>query len=270
VPVPDLSVLGPSANQQNDGGQDDGEEDNDTRTSQSALLARRTQRGPLSKSFEEVGYQNVRSCEDAGEDMYFEDTQWKKNHLMVQTSSLNLFIFADKYSVHQLRDHVITALLGQANTWHWSPDPNQELITKAYDNLPESAKFHKFMVHCTAHWWLAEPGQDLAARMRSLVEWSPASAFGVSHVPARIIQKCSKESDGRYYHLADCIDDSCFFHEHLVHDETGCRERFRNKTHVFAELIDACAKDGVSMAQEYEDKSLLIATVVSALPASAL
>jgi hypothetical protein len=151
VPVPDLSILGPSANQQNDGGQDDGEEDNDTRTSQSALLARRTQRGPLSKSFEEVGYQNVRSCEDAGEDMYFEDTQWKKNHLMVQTSSLNLFIFADEYSVYQLRDDVITALLGQANTLHWSPDPNQELITKAYGNLPESAKFHKLMVHCTAH-----------------------------------------------------------------------------------------------------------------------
>jgi hypothetical protein len=170
VLVPDLSFLGPSANQQNDGGQDDGEEDNDTGTSQSALLARRTQRGPLCKSFDEVGYQNVRSCEDAGEDMYFEDAQWKKNYLMAQTSSLNLFIFADKYSVHQLRDDIITALLGQANTWRWSPDPNQELITKAYDNLPETAKFHKFMVHCTAHCWLAEPGQDLTARMRSLVE----------------------------------------------------------------------------------------------------
>jgi hypothetical protein len=44
------------------------------------------------------------------------------------------------------------------------------------------------------------------------------------------------------------------------------KRRIRNKAHVFAELIDACAKDGVATAAEYEDESLSMASVASALP----
>lgn len=185
---------------------------------------------------------------------------------MAQTSSLNLYIFADKYSIHQLRDDIITDLLGQANTWCWSPDVNQALLTKAYKNLPESAKFHQYMIHCTAHGWLAEPDQDLAVRLHPLMERQPTFVFEVSLAQGQIIQKCSKNRDGRYYMFSDCIKDSCYSNEHLVYDKSACRKRIRTKAHLFAELIHACAKDGVAMAKEQEGQSFSMATMARTLP----
>jgi hypothetical protein len=32
----------------------------------------------------------------------------------------------------------------------------------------------------------------------------------------------------------------------------ACRERIKNKVYVFAEVIEACAKDGISMVKELE------------------
>ncbi|KAH7087856.1 hypothetical protein FB567DRAFT_443038 [Paraphoma chrysanthemicola] len=46
---------------------------------------------------------------------------------------------------------------------------------------------------------------------------------------------------------------SCFLHEHLEHDKDACRKRISNKAHVFAVIIEACAKDGISMALEHID-----------------
>jgi hypothetical protein len=40
---------------------------------------------------------------------------------------------------------------------------------------------------------------------------------------------------------------SCVFHEHPRIDKDGCRERIKNKAHVFAELITSCAKDGTAI-----------------------
>ncbi|KAH7074885.1 hypothetical protein BKA63DRAFT_533897 [Paraphoma chrysanthemicola] len=46
---------------------------------------------------------------------------------------------------------------------------------------------------------------------------------------------------------------SCFLHEHLEHDKDACRKRIKDKAHVFAKLIEACAKDGIPMASEHMD-----------------
>jgi hypothetical protein len=96
--------------------------------------------------------------------------------------------------------------------------------------------------------------------------WQPIFAFEVSLAQAQIIRKSTNESEGCYYMFCNYIEDLCYFHEHLVHDKAAGRERIRNKAHVFAELIDACAKDGVAMAEEYVGESLSMATVASALP----
>lgn len=54
-------------------------------------------------------------------------------------SFLNLYIFADKYPVHQLCDDAMTALIDQIDTWGWHPDPTFAFVSKAYSNLPTSA-----------------------------------------------------------------------------------------------------------------------------------
>lgn len=85
VCVPDLSILGrptpelheATTNDQNDAGQDDDQVENDSRTSHSALMARRAHRRLHSKSFDEDGYQCELLCiEDSGERQYFEDDFW--------------------------------------------------------------------------------------------------------------------------------------------------------------------------------------------------
>jgi hypothetical protein len=183
-------------------------------------------------------------------DTYFDDEHWQKNYEMSQLSFLNLFIFADKYSVHQLRDDILTALVSQAKHWRYFPDIKQNLLTTAYDNLPDSATDHKFMVHSAAHVWATEPDADLAARLRSLRNRQPDFAFEVSLAQAQILQKTY--ADHGYNSYNECHENSCRYHEHLVHENDACRKHVAEKAHVFTVLIDACAKDGVLMAKEHD------------------
>jgi hypothetical protein len=43
---------------------------------------------------------------------------------------------------------------------------------------------------------------------------------------------------------------SYVFHEHRVLSEDACRQRIKDKAHVFAEIIEACSKDEVAMLEE--------------------
>lgn len=59
------------------------------------------------KAFDESDYM----CLPDGS-MYFDDEIWIKHFNMSSISYLNLYVFADKYSVHQLRDDIMTAIHG--------------------------------------------------------------------------------------------------------------------------------------------------------------
>lgn len=166
---------------------------------------------------------------------------------------LNLFIFASEYSVHQLRDDIMTAMVGQSQSWDCFPELSEDLLATAYDNLSSSAMFLSLLVLSAAQCWLTQYDEDCVARLCSLRERNSEYAFEVSKEQAQIVQKWHHDE---VYADGFKEDDwsACTMHEHLVMDKDQCWARIRNKTHVFAEPIDACAKDRVSMAQEQEEK----------------
>lgn len=185
--------------------------------------------------------------------LYFEDETWVQHHNMSMMSFLNLYIFADKYSVHQLRDDIITALLCQSNTWGWHPDPTFAFLSKAYSNLPTSAKLLQLLVDSTAVYWLGDPEADLAVRVRDIHKWQPHFAFEVSLTQAKMLQAFERGDIDDMGEYADkAFENSCSRHEHVLRDEDACRARIGKKAHVFATLIEACAKDAISMVREQE------------------
>lgn len=152
------------------------------------------------------------------EKMYFQDKTWLENYRTVLESYLNIFVFADQYSVHQLRDDILTAMMGQAHNWEWFPDPDEDLLASAYDRLPNSAKFMRLLVISTAHCWLADVNADCVARLQLLRQWNSDFASEVSLIQAQIVQKCCSGAE-----YSDCFDEgmssSCVVHEHLVLDK---------------------------------------------------
>jgi hypothetical protein len=255
VPVSDLSIIpsGTSVTPRepnakfntakdvaNDSGDDSGD-DSDIATESS------------SKAFNEAGYHSPRLSGDQPDTLYNKNTTWMAQYNMTTISYLNLYTFADKYLVHQLRDDIMTALLGQANSWELFADPTPKLLTTAWEKLLASAKFQRWMVLSTAYYWATEPGKDLAIRLRSLNEWQPDFAFEVSLAQAQILQNKQDRAEGlAYYHLK-AMPDSCVLHVRLVLSKDECRERIKSKAHVFAELVVACAKDGVAMAKQSKE-----------------
>jgi hypothetical protein len=201
-------------------------------------------------AFEEHGClsTNKRQHKLNGFQMYYEDSTWIGTYNKYLTSFLNLYIFADKYSVHQLRDDIMTAIFVQCFTWNWFPDPNQQWLAAAYAALPPSAKIVRLMILTAALYWLPDGGKDLATRIQTLHEWQPAFASELSLAQAKMLQA---QRDGAplslHSYCRTSFASSCKFHEHLLLDQNACRERIREGANVFAELIKACAKDGRSM-----------------------
>jgi hypothetical protein len=70
---------------------------------------------PMDKAFDEEGYRIHPLIDEDREKFFYKDEYWCKNYQMSIVSYLKLYIFADKYSVHQLRDDTITAILGQSH-----------------------------------------------------------------------------------------------------------------------------------------------------------
>jgi hypothetical protein len=95
-------------------------------------------------------------------------------------SCLSLYIFVDKYSVHQLHDDFMTAMFAQSTSWEQFPEPTPHLLTTVYNNLPSSAKFHRLIILCIAYFWLTEAEANPTVRLRSLHEWQPNLAFEIS------------------------------------------------------------------------------------------
>jgi hypothetical protein len=84
--------------------------------------------------------------------------------------------------------------------------------------------------------------------------WHQDFAFEVAVTLAEAAQNDYKDELTTFPgYLGKDSQDSCVFHEHLEHDKDACRKRIRNKAHVFAELIEACARDGISMAMEHTE-----------------
>jgi hypothetical protein len=182
---------------------------------------------------------------------YFENKEWLANFRSTVISYLRLYIFADKYNVHQLRDDILTAFVAQVHACRFWPDPDKELIQFAYANLPASSKLLRFFVLSAAYLWL--PDGDCAAKMRAMQVMHTDFAFEVSLVQAQMLQNRQSEEDGMPFALDDAVPNSCVLHEHLVHGKKQCRDRIRNNPHIFATLVDGCVQDARGMASEQND-----------------
>jgi hypothetical protein len=173
----------------------------------------------MDKAFDEEGYRIRPLMDEDREKFFYEDEYWCKNYQMSIVWYLKLYIFADKYSVHQLRDDIMTAFLGQPHYWEWYPDPDERIIPLAYDNLPASTKFYQLLVYSTAHFWA--PCIDTASLLRSIREWDAEFALEVSFALAQ--RAIWNQEPSTSIHI---------YHNHLGLNEKACRERIKNRAHI--------------------------------------
>jgi hypothetical protein len=178
---------------------------------------------------------------------------WVKHHNASIMSYLILFTFADKYAVDQLRDDIMTAMLGQAKSWNFFPVPYEDLILTAYNHLPSSSAFIHFMVRCTALFWLKEQSEDSAARFQSMWQWHPEFAMEVCKYQTKMLHSSDRDIHVSFIWHNDHFLDSCEFHTHLANDPQQCRERIPKKKHLLVALIEAASADGIAMVKELEE-----------------
>jgi hypothetical protein len=100
----------------------------------------------------------ITGFEDFGEmttmrQRYYEDADWVAWYDAVIMSLLSLYIFADKYSVTQLRDDIMSALMGHCIRWSRWPSSvsNSLLISSAYEHLPSNSNFCRFLAVLVAY-----------------------------------------------------------------------------------------------------------------------
>jgi hypothetical protein len=70
----------------------------------------------VTKVFDEYGYQTLPISYEWLDHLYMKRVSWLEKYRPVPLSYLRLFIVADKYSVHQQRDDILTSMIGHVHT----------------------------------------------------------------------------------------------------------------------------------------------------------
>ena len=187
-------------------------------------------------TFREIMDQDV----DVLNQRYYENPDWLAWHEATLISLLLLYIFADKYSVHQLRDDIMSAAMGHVLAWNWWPGlAHLTLINKACEHLPSTAQFLRFLTSSVAYVW--DRADDDTCR-RFLAEMPQSFLVEVMIIQAHLIAQLHSLT-GVSGALEEDIPNSCTFHEHLVRDQDQCRQRLASCGHVFTGILNACAKE---------------------------
>jgi hypothetical protein len=151
---------------------------------------------------------------------------------------LELYIFADKYSVHQLRDDILTALFYNMIDWEAAPAVSPDITNLAYDKLPPSSPFLRYLVHSQAYFGrvseLDRPAID------GLRDHHPDYIFDLMMAQSLRIDNYNDDKKGIAFHDRVGMANSCVFHEHLVFCMADCRKRMRDGDHIFLDLINGC------------------------------
>jgi hypothetical protein len=210
-----------------------------------------------SGAIDEAGYQTHPMRYDERHKTYFLDECWKKNYQMAFMSYLELYIFADKYAIHQLRDDILTALIAQGKYGGWSTDPDPVFLEAAYANLPGSAQLIQWLVCVTIYHWLHDQHDSVEVCLRSLHEANAEFAFSVNVKQTRMLQVSRNFGEDYPWMATQDLLNSCVFHEHRVLSKGSCRRRIKDKAHVVAVIIEACLKDGVAMIEEQQGEEQL-------------
>jgi hypothetical protein len=177
----------------------------------------------------------------------FDHERWVPNTKSFHLTPARLLILADQYSVPQLRDDILTALIGQGWKWNWWPDED-ELASLIYSNLPASSRFAKFLAYSIAWVGIPHDERDTTQMMLALRELNPDLAFEVGMSYA--VQVRNHEDFKMSIDISKRILNVCPFHDHTDLTETECRKRIASKPHVFTAILDACAKDVMTSSAE--------------------
>lgn len=151
---------------------------------------------------------------------------------------LVLYIFADQYSVHQLRDDIITALFYNMLDWEAAPVVTPEITNFAYESLPPSSPFLRYLVYNQAYF---ERVSDLEKpEIDELRNHHPEFLFDL------LLMQCRRTENARNPRTGAAINDrigmanSCVFHEHRELGISNCRYRMRDSDDLYHDLIKSC------------------------------
>jgi hypothetical protein len=174
--------------------------------------------------------------EESGKRFYDND-EWQSRYVGVIEAFLHLYIFADKYSVDQLRDDLMSALLGYCSAWNWWPDIYVKTVNHAHANLPSSSHFIRFLVSVAVYFWTPPKSPT---KVEALKQLDPMFTFDLmmGHgLKTQHAQLFPGDNAG-----AEAFEDSCVFHVHRVFGKESCRERLGGSASIFKGLADACIK----------------------------
>lgn len=176
---------------------------------------------------------------------------WRKMHSSILPSLLYLAIFADKYSVTQLRDDILTALFIYSFHWNAFPAASPSLTKVAYENLPASSQFLKFLAYSTAYTWNTSAFVDNYEQETEVMRLHhPGFWLQVSKVLAQRI------NGSLPWEASRGLPDSCRFHEHEERDMSECMDRIRDPS-VVRMVFELLAMNSVEAEAESETKNKL-------------
>ncbi|KAH6622302.1 hypothetical protein C7974DRAFT_398048 [Boeremia exigua] len=178
------------------------------------------------------------------EGAYHDSTAWLHNCTLFSLTIAQLYVFADKYSVPQLRDDILTAFVGQCWRWNWWSNQQTDSKIFIHNNIPASSKFVKFLAYSIAWTGPQSVEKGIAHKLRALQQLSPDLAIEVGIALAEKVDLGALNEESTIsVCTADNIPNACPFHDHEVLDQEQCRERIAKRPHVFTAILQACAHD---------------------------
>jgi hypothetical protein len=96
----------------------------------------------VTKVFYKYGYQTLPISYEQLEYLYMKRASWLEKYQPVPLSYLRLFIFADIYNVHQLREDILTSMLGHVTHGIGVPTLTKTSFMKYVTNCPVPRHFH--------------------------------------------------------------------------------------------------------------------------------
>ncbi|KAF2823786.1 hypothetical protein CC86DRAFT_384336 [Ophiobolus disseminans] len=170
---------------------------------------------------------------------------WHATYQEVVESLVRLYLFAQKYSIDQLQDDVMSTYMGYCVSYGLYPDPDDvDIIELAYANLPATSPLSRYFVLSTVYFWTPvratlESGKLGRLHKRFILDVMTAQAQR-GQPPNKGENSATKlvPNLARYG-----LENSCTFHEHKSTSEQDCRCRMTNSKFIFDSLLDACVKE---------------------------
>jgi hypothetical protein len=163
---------------------------------------------------------------------------WIAEHNKILMAFLRLYVFADKYLVNQLQDDIMSALQGRALSLDWWPDPVADIVDTAYDNLPVSSPFKRFLVQPWAYW--LDPTDISAVELHAMRDLHPGFLFDAMLFQSQRASNWACRKRDLFLEAGKMMPNSCIWHDHTVLSKEDCRKRLAKNVHIFTGLFDAC------------------------------